>query len=106
MCKCISNQNITYQCADEAGCRKVRNAKAVEIEKKEALEREKHKHLTQEGQFKARYNIDFEELEELDCRFRDGSTHYYHRKTDQYYSWSFTGGYWYQTKFDLRKYVQ
>lgn len=94
-----------YECANEKDCKSKTQINAELIEKKEKEDRIKYGHLPQEEQIKEKYGINFGELDELNIKFRDGSIHFYHKLTDSFYSWSWSGKYWYKPTFDLKKYV-
>lgn len=55
--------------------------------------------MSQESFFALHSIGSFEELEEIPYRYRDGSIHYYHPKTNQVYSHSFLRGNWYIAPF-------
>lgn len=108
MTSCSFKGKVTYECSNETTClskAKLEKIKLEETEKINKDKRDKYKHLPQIEQLKEMYGIDFDELEELDIRFRDASIHYYCEYNDEFYSWSFGGKHWYQTSFDLRKYI-
>jgi hypothetical protein len=98
----------TYECLDEKECKGIVN---IEKNKKDAIkikeleEREKYKHLDQVAQLKMLYDINFDDLEELQVKFRDCSVHYYCELNDSFYSWMKSGNYWYKPTFDLRQYI-
>ena len=98
----------TYECLDELGCKEIVN---LEKTKKEAMqikeleERLKYAHLDQIGKLKMMYDIDFDDLEELEIKFRDDSVHYYCKLNDSFYSWAKGENYWYRLMGDLRQYI-
>lgn len=99
---------VTYNCTDEFNCESKEKLEAIKIKEKERIDkehREKYKHLPKEEQIKEMYGIDFDDLEEMDIRFRDASIHYYHEDTDEFYSWSFCGKYWYRGHCSLKQYL-
>lgn len=52
-----------------------------------------------------KYDAHFDDLVKINSPFRDGNEHYYNRKTDEYYSYSFIGfnkG-WYKPSLEYRK---
>ena len=94
----------TYECIDEQNCLSKERLQNIEREKQKKIdmdERQKYIHLPKEEQLKQRYNVEFDDLEELKMRFRDASIHYRHKESDTTYSWCFSGNYWYQTSIKL-----
>lgn len=105
---CNYKGTVTYECLDEKNCKSksLINMEAKQKKDKEENEQKnKYKHLPKEEQLKERYGVEFDDLEEVEMRFRDASIHYHYPDEDTFYSWSFAEKFWYKPSFDLRQYL-
>jgi len=76
-----------------------------ELSYDETTEQEKYKHLAKDEQIKERYGIEFEDLKQINRKWLDGSTHYYHSGDDTVYSWNFMEKYWYKSTYNFKQYL-
>jgi hypothetical protein len=69
---CLFKGQTNYECIDEKSCK----------------DRGKPPHPKKEYVYEDlnKFGIEFDDLEEVNMRFRDYSKHYYHPKTDKFYS--------------------
>lgn len=97
-----------YVCDDEKNCKSEEEIKKEKdkqtIIDHERVEHEKFKNLPPSEYFRMKYNKNYDELEELSIKFRDGCIYYYHQRTHTFYKWNFFGKYWDQpnSEFSLK----
>ncbi|ARF11889.1 hypothetical protein Klosneuvirus_3_24 [Klosneuvirus KNV1] len=97
---------VTYECPNRTNCftKEELKAKADKERDKELLA--KFGTLPQEEQIEAMYGVKFDDLEELSIRLRDGSCHYHHIPTGEYYSWDLFQHTWKTANSSIKKYIQ
>lgn len=100
-----NNGETEYECMENNKCYQRTNAEKIAQRNIEKEQEQKYGHLEKETQFETRYNLEYEDLEELPCRFRDASIHYRHSGNGEFYTWCWGSKVWQKPRYDLSSYV-